>query len=111
MSLAQVGDKHTLYQLRKEIAILKKVSYDANIVQFYGASTTEPAMLVMEFMEVTSSSPSPDTSSHTLALPRSLSVVNPPRHSLSRHGSDHLRACEICATIRACSHSLLKAQN
>ena len=51
---AQVGDKHTLYQLRKEIAILKKVSYDANIVQFYGASTTEPAMLVMEFMEVCS---------------------------------------------------------
>ena len=52
IAAAQVGDKHTLYQLRKEIAILKKVSYDANIVQFYGASTTEPAMLVMEFMEV-----------------------------------------------------------
>ena len=48
----QVGDKHTLHQLRREIAILKKVSFDANIVQFYGACTTEPAMLVMEYMEV-----------------------------------------------------------
>ena len=46
-----MGDKHTLYQLRKEIAILKKVSYDANIVQFYGACTTSPAMLVMEYMQ------------------------------------------------------------
>ncbi len=49
---SQVGDKHTLHQLRKEIAIMKKVSYDANVVQFYGACTTEPAMLVMEYMEV-----------------------------------------------------------
>ena len=31
---------------------MKKVSYDANVVQFYGACTTEPAMLVMEYMEV-----------------------------------------------------------
>ena len=38
--------------LRKEIVILKRVSYDVNIVQFYGACTTEPAMLVMEYMEV-----------------------------------------------------------
>ena len=38
--------------LRKEIVILKKVSYDVNIVQFYGACTMEPAMLVMEYMEV-----------------------------------------------------------
>ncbi len=38
--------------LRKEIAILKKVSYDVNIVQFYGACSAEPAMLVMEYMEV-----------------------------------------------------------
>jgi hypothetical protein len=38
--------------MRKEIAILKRVSYDPHIVQFYGACTTEPAMLVMEYMEV-----------------------------------------------------------
>ena len=48
----QVGDEHTLNQLRREIAILRKVSYDANIVQFYGACTTDPVMLVMEYMEV-----------------------------------------------------------
>jgi hypothetical protein len=38
--------------LRKEIAILKKVNHDGNIVQFYGACSAEPAMLVMEYMEV-----------------------------------------------------------
>ena len=38
--------------MRKEIAILKNVSFDPHIVQFFGACTTEPAMLVMEYMEV-----------------------------------------------------------
>lgn len=45
--------------LRREISILRRVSADANIVQFYGAvlpdqgvSATNPAMLVMEYMAV-----------------------------------------------------------
>lgn len=45
--------------LRREISILRRVSADANIVQFYGAvlpeegnSAANPAMLVMEYMEV-----------------------------------------------------------
>ena len=38
--------------MRREIAILRKVSYDRNIVQFYGACTAEPTMLCMEYMEV-----------------------------------------------------------
>ena len=37
----------------QEISILKSISYDRNIVQFYGAvlSNNEP-MLVLEYMEV-----------------------------------------------------------
>ena len=32
---------------------MQHVSFDSNIVQFFGAcTTTEPAMLVMEFMQV-----------------------------------------------------------
>ena len=32
---------------------MRAISYDAHIVQFYGAcTTTEPAMLVMEYMRV-----------------------------------------------------------
>ena len=50
-----------LYQMRKESAILRKVSHDCNIVQYYGACLPSPAslelsdsgaMLVMEYMEV-----------------------------------------------------------
>ena len=48
----QAEDATTLQLMRKEIAILKHVSFDPHIVQFYGACTTEPAMLVMEYMEV-----------------------------------------------------------
>ena len=48
----QAEDATTVQLMRKEIAILKRVSYDPHIVQFYGACTTEPAMLVMEYMEV-----------------------------------------------------------
>ena len=39
-------------QLRKETAILHKVSYHLNVVQFFGACLAEPAMLVMELMAV-----------------------------------------------------------
>ena len=39
--------------MRKEIGIMRAVSYDSHIVQFFGAcTTTEPAMLVMEYMRV-----------------------------------------------------------
>ena len=40
--------------LSKEVQILKKVSLDRNIVQFYGAClrSQQSAMLVMEYMEV-----------------------------------------------------------
>ena len=50
-----------LYQMKKESAILRKVSHDSNIVQYYGACLPSPAsqelsdsgaMLVMEYMEV-----------------------------------------------------------
>ena len=48
----QADDARTLQLMRKEIGIMQRVSYDRNIVQFYGAcTTTEPAMLVMEYMQ------------------------------------------------------------
>ena len=53
----QVNDALQIYQMRREIAILRKVSYDRNIVQFYGACTSEPTMLCMEYMEVSKGCP------------------------------------------------------
>ncbi len=41
----------------QEISILKSISYDRNIVQFYGACTSEPTMLCMEYMEVSNACP------------------------------------------------------
>lgn len=48
-----------MQELQREVAILRRVSADANIVQFYGAvfpdggvSPRSPAMLVMEYMQV-----------------------------------------------------------
>jgi len=39
--------------MRREIGIMQRISYDPHIAQFFGAcTTTEPAMLVMEFMRV-----------------------------------------------------------
>ena len=47
-----VEDPQKLHQMRREIAIMKKVSFDANIVQFYGACTVDNgAWLMMEYME------------------------------------------------------------
>ena len=47
-----VADAQKLHQLRREIAIAKRVSYDKHIVQFYGACTTvNGAWLCMELME------------------------------------------------------------
>ena len=37
--------------MRKEVAVLRKVSYDPHVVQFFGASA-DNSMLVMEYMEV-----------------------------------------------------------
>jgi serine/threonine protein kinase len=51
--LTQAEDASTLQLMRKEIGIMRAISYDAHIVQFFGAcTTTEPAMLVMEYMRV-----------------------------------------------------------
>ena len=48
-----VDDAQKLQQMQREVAIMKKVSFDANIVQFYGACTTaDGAWLMMEYMEV-----------------------------------------------------------
>jgi hypothetical protein len=47
-----------MQELRREVAILQRVSADANVVQFYGAvlpdgsSAASPAMLVMEYLAV-----------------------------------------------------------
>lgn len=45
-----------MQELRREVAILQRVSADANVVQFYGAvldgSAALPAMLVMEYLAV-----------------------------------------------------------
>ena len=50
-----------MQELRREVAILQRVSADANVVQFYGAvlpdgrapsATALPAMLVMEYLAV-----------------------------------------------------------
>lgn len=50
-----VDDPQKLAQMRREIAIMKKISFDANIVQFYGACTDDTgAWLMMEYMEVCS---------------------------------------------------------
>ncbi len=47
------GDPQRLHQLmRREITIMKRVSYDANVVQFYGAcSGDDGAWVCMELME------------------------------------------------------------
>ena len=48
-----VDDPQKLHQMRREIAIMKKISFDANVVQFYGACTSDTgAWLMMEYMEV-----------------------------------------------------------
>ena len=50
---SQAEDSSTLQLMRKEIGIMQRISYDSHIVQFFGAcTTTEPAMLVMEYMRV-----------------------------------------------------------
>lgn len=47
-------DPMLLNTIRKEISILQRVSFDRNVVQFYGAWLKDAAhaMLVMEFCEV-----------------------------------------------------------
>ena len=46
-------DPRKLHLMRREIAIMKRVSYDCNIVQFYGAcSGADGAWVCMELMEV-----------------------------------------------------------
>ena len=50
--LSTLLDGTSLQALRKEVAILQRVSHHSSIVQFYGASLTEPAILCMEFMKV-----------------------------------------------------------
>ncbi len=51
-----VGDPQKLHQMRREVAIMQRISYDPNIVQFYGACmTNEGAWLCMEYMEVRTS--------------------------------------------------------
>lgn len=48
-----IFDDMALKTIHREIAILRKVSFDGNIVQFYGACVTDTsAMLCMEYMEV-----------------------------------------------------------
>ena len=48
-----VDDPQKLHQLRREVAIMQRISYDANVVQFYGACMSgEGAWLCMEYMEV-----------------------------------------------------------
>ena len=46
------ADEMTLKAIHREIAILRKVSYDGNVVQFYGACLTATVMVCMEYMEV-----------------------------------------------------------
>lgn len=52
--LTTVTDPMLLNTIRKEISILQRVSFDRNVVQFYGAWLKDAAhaMLVMEFCEV-----------------------------------------------------------
>lgn len=63
-----------MQELRREVAILQRVSADANVVQFYGAvlpdgsapsSTALPAMLVMEYLAVSGQSTRPIHAMHT----------------------------------------------
>jgi serine/threonine protein kinase len=51
--LGNLKDPQLIRQFRKEIAILGRVSFQPNIVNFYGACLRNPAniMLVMELME------------------------------------------------------------
>ncbi len=50
--LGNLSDPQLIRQFRKEIAILGRVSFQPNIVNFYGACLRDPAniMLIMELM-------------------------------------------------------------
>ena len=51
--LPQIGEQHIWLPISQEIGVLQKVSYDRNIVQYYGAClTAEQPMLIMEFCAV-----------------------------------------------------------
>ena len=41
-----------LEQMRRETAIMRRVSYHPHVVQFYGAILSDPPMLCMEYMKV-----------------------------------------------------------
>ena len=48
-----VDDPQKLHEMRREIAIMQRISFDPHIVQYYGACMTgEGAWLCMEYMEV-----------------------------------------------------------
>jgi serine/threonine protein kinase len=51
VKVLHASDEAQTRAFRKEISILKSISYDRNIVQFYGAVLTERPMLVLEYME------------------------------------------------------------
>lgn len=52
LQVLNVSDDSQTKAFQKEISILKSISYDRNIVQFYGAVLTDRPMLVLEYMEV-----------------------------------------------------------
>lgn len=59
--LTRTYDEMSMKQIRKEIGILKRISFDKHIVQFYGASLADPAnaMLVSTFLFCHCAAPAP----------------------------------------------------
>jgi len=51
VKVLHASDDSQTKAFQKEISILKSISYDRNIVQFYGAVLTDRPMLVLEYME------------------------------------------------------------
>ncbi|KAL0026084.1 hypothetical protein WJX79_008571 [Trebouxia sp. C0005] len=52
IKILAAADDQQLHAFKKEIAVLRSLSYDRNLVQFYGACLErEHAMLVLEYME------------------------------------------------------------
>lgn len=51
VQVLHASDDSQTKAFQKEISILKSISYDRNIVQFYGAVLTDRPMLVLEYME------------------------------------------------------------
>ena len=92
-----VDDPQKLHQLRREVAIMQRISYDRNVVQFYGACMNGAgAWLCMEYMEVGRSASQLVLGPHALVLrcvsPAATEPITEPAPCSVTHAVLH-RAC------------------